>query len=153
MLEATVRKQALQLSQIKKQKSSGDGGAAHMDYFVDTHHQEEATDQVWFSFCYYALSSKCFNGIFFCIDQTDQEDDEDDWENDALFQKLRKVTEHMIEQGQKSIDFEYKILGRVLSNYNVMDEEAEDEDEDGDEEEKVSGEQNETAFDQGKERE
>lgn len=38
----------------------------------------------------------------------------------------------MIEQGQKSIDFEYKILGRVLSNYAGLDE---DEDEDEDENE------------------
>lgn len=48
MLEATVRKQALQLSQIKKQQSSGDGGAAHIDFLLDPH-QEEVTDQVWFS--------------------------------------------------------------------------------------------------------
>jgi hypothetical protein len=40
----------------------------------------------------------------------------------------------MIEQGQKSIDYEYKILGRVLSNYKPPeDEEEDDEDEDGEE--------------------
>lgn len=58
----------------------------------------------------------------------------------------------MIEQGQKSIDFEYKILGRVLSNYNAMDEDAEDEDEDEDEEGESAEEQTETASDQGKRR-
>jgi hypothetical protein len=36
----------------------------------------------------------------------------------------------MIEQGQKSIDFEYKILGRVLSNYAPHEEEEEDDDDD-----------------------
>lgn len=36
----------------------------------------------------------------------------------------------MIEQGQKSIDFEYKILGRVLSNYEHEDDEDEEEDDD-----------------------
>lgn len=58
-------------------------------------------------------------------------EEEENWDNDLLFQKLRKITEHMIEQGQKSIDFKYKILGRVLSNYAP---EEDDEEEDGDEE-------------------
>lgn len=40
----------------------------------------------------------------------------------------------MIEQGQKSIDYEYKILGRVLSNYEQNDDD-DDDDEDDDEEE------------------
>ena len=35
----------------------------------------------------------------------------------------------MIEQGQKSINYEYKILGRVLSNYETNQEDEEDEDE------------------------
>lgn len=43
MLEATVRKQALQLNQIKKQKSSGEG--PHVDFVLD-HNQEDITDQV-----------------------------------------------------------------------------------------------------------
>lgn len=55
-------------------------------------------------------------------------EEEEDWEKDLLFQKLRKITEHMIEQGQKSIDFEYKILGRVLSNYTPEEDDEEDED-------------------------
>jgi hypothetical protein len=41
----------------------------------------------------------------------------------------------MIEQGQKSIDFEYKILGRVLSNYEQHDEEDDDDDDEEEEEE------------------
>ncbi|KAG2213976.1 hypothetical protein INT47_001246 [Mucor saturninus] len=57
------------------------------------------------------------------------DDKEEDWDQDLLFQKLRKITEQMIEQGQKSIDFEYKILGRVLSNYTPQEEEEEDDDE------------------------
>lgn len=144
MLEATVRKQALQLSQIKKQQSSGDGGAAHIDFLLDPH-QEEVTDQVWFSL-FICIIEQLINSLFW-IDQTDQEDDEDDWENDALFQKLRKVTEHMIEQGQKSIDFEYKILGRVLSNYTAIDEDAEEEE---DEEEEDAGDQTEATSEEGK---
>lgn len=35
----------------------------------------------------------------------------------------------MIEQGLKSIDYEYKILGRVLSNYKPEDEDDDDEEE------------------------
>lgn len=54
----------------------------------------------------------------------------------------------MIEQGQKSIDFEYKILGRVLSNYTAIDEDAEEEEED--EEEEDAGDQTEAASEEGK---
>ena len=43
MLEATVRKQALQLNQIKKQKSLGEG--SHVDFVLDNN-QEDITDQV-----------------------------------------------------------------------------------------------------------
>jgi hypothetical protein len=35
----------------------------------------------------------------------------------------------MIKQGQKAIDFEYKILGRVLADYQ-LEEEGDDEEED-----------------------
>ncbi|CEP17282.1 hypothetical protein [Parasitella parasitica] len=101
MLEATVRKQALQLNQFKKQRPSDDG--VHIDLMLD-HAQ-------------YQIAANPNN----------QDEEEDDWENDALFQKLRKVTEQMIEQGQKSIAFEYKILGRVLSNYTELEDDNEDE--------------------------
>jgi len=53
----------------------------------------------------------------------------------------------MIEQGQKSIDFEYKILGRVLSNYTAIDEDAEEEE---DEEEEDAGDQTEATSEEGK---
>lgn len=61
------------------------------------------------------------------IIQVEDDEKEEDWDQDLLFQKLRKITEQMIEQGQKSIDFEYKILGRVLSNYTAQDDEEEEE--------------------------
>ena len=40
----------------------------------------------------------------------------------------------MIEQGQKSIDFEYKILGRVLSNYAGLDDDDDEDDDDNENE-------------------
>lgn len=91
MLESTVRKQASQLNQMKIKMLSGEN--------VDSILDEEVP----------------------MIQVEDDDDKEEDWDQDLLFQKLRKITEQMIEQGQKSIDYEYKILGRVLSNYTPQD--------------------------------
>ncbi|KAI8068848.1 hypothetical protein BDF21DRAFT_108390 [Thamnidium elegans] len=104
MLESTVRKQASQLSQMKSKMMSGES----IDLLLDEVPIVEVQD-------------------------TTDENDEEDWDKDVLFQKLRKITEQMIEQGQKSIDFEYKILGRVLSNYAPQ--EDDDDDDEGEEEE------------------
>ncbi|KAI8069741.1 uncharacterized protein B0P05DRAFT_639279 [Gilbertella persicaria] len=98
MLEATVRKQASQLNQVKK------SGQVSMDTLL-----EPPQD---------------------IVEPVIQSDSEEEWENDALFQKLKKLTEQLIEQGQKSVDFEYKILGRVLSNYEPLDQVQEEEEED-----------------------
>lgn len=101
MLESTVRKQASQLSQMKTKMMSGES----IDLILD-----EVPTIVE-------------------VPENLNENEEDDWEKDVLFQKLRKITEQMIEQGQKSIDFEYKILGRVLSNYTPQEDDGDDEEE------------------------
>lgn len=36
------------------------------------------------------------------------------------------MTSQMIEQGEKSIKYEYKIIGRVLSNYTPDDDDDDD---------------------------
>ncbi|KAI8887987.1 hypothetical protein K501DRAFT_330211 [Backusella circina FSU 941] len=100
MLESTVRKQASELAQFKKRMASGE--LPQQDLIIPVPPPMTAADQ---------------------------EDDSDDWEKDETFQRLRKVTEMMIKQGQKAIDFEYKILGRVLADYQ-QDEEEEEEKED-----------------------
>ncbi|KAI9359791.1 hypothetical protein BD770DRAFT_442381 [Pilaira anomala] len=107
MLESTVRKQASQLSQMKTKMMSGES----IDLILD----EVPTIME--------------------VPENLNENEEDDWEKDVLFQKLRKITEQMIEQGQKSIDFEYKILGRVLSNYTPQEDDGDDDDEEEEEEE------------------
>ncbi|KAI9262575.1 hypothetical protein EDC94DRAFT_608524 [Helicostylum pulchrum] len=107
MLESTVRKQASQLSQMKSKMMSGESIDSLLDEVPIVDVQETTAD----------------------------ENEEEDWDKDVLFQKLRKITEQMIEQGQKSIDFEYKILGRVLSNYAPQEE---DDDDDNDEEEETT---------------
>ncbi|KAI8988354.1 hypothetical protein BDF20DRAFT_833215 [Mycotypha africana] len=95
MLEATVRKQASQLNQLRKEKTSPDSNTS---------------------------SILSLEQNYLINDEKHNEDEDDDWEKDEVFQRLKKITEHMIEQGQKSIDFEYKILSRVLSNYNQIEE-------------------------------
>ncbi|KAI8988747.1 hypothetical protein BDB01DRAFT_783028 [Pilobolus umbonatus] len=84
MLEATVRKQASQLGQMKKEISSN--GITHTPIIEEPEAQE-----------------------------IEDNSGDEHWDDDILFQKLKKLTEQMIDEGQKSIDFEYKILGRVLS--------------------------------------
>ncbi|OBZ91263.1 hypothetical protein A0J61_00665 [Choanephora cucurbitarum] len=108
MLEATVRKQASQLNQYKK--SGHIGNLEDIDAIVS--HEE--------------LIGHSLNGT----EQTEAEAEEEDWEKDELFQKLKRVTEQLIEQGQKSVEFEYKILGRVLSNYDGSLEQVQEEEED-----------------------
>ncbi|KAI9481467.1 MAG: hypothetical protein EXX96DRAFT_566869 [Benjaminiella poitrasii] len=101
MLEATVKKQASQLNQIKKQQSANEHGIQY-DSIVEQELIEPVKDN-------------------------SSEENEEDWETDLLFQKLKKVTENMIEQGQRSLNFEYKILGRVLSNYIPQEDDEDDE--------------------------
>ncbi|KAI8145493.1 hypothetical protein BJV82DRAFT_577141 [Fennellomyces sp. T-0311] len=51
---------------------------------------------------------------------------DDEWEKDELFLRLFRMTETMIEQGQAALTFEFKAMGRVLSQYNQDDEDEEE---------------------------
>ena len=60
---------------------------------------------------------------------------DDEWEKDEVFLRLFRMTETMIEQGQAALNFEFKALGRVLSQYN----QDEDEDDETEEDKKKEG--------------
>ncbi|KAF7721628.1 hypothetical protein EC973_004349 [Apophysomyces ossiformis] len=87
MLEATVRKQASQVTQLKKQMSQGD--------YV---HVEPLPLE----------DKKELNNL-----------SDDEWEKDEVFMRLCKMTDHLIEQAEAAVKFEYKGLGRVLSSYGA----------------------------------
>lgn len=57
--------------------------------------------------------------------QATESSTEEDWEQDELFSRIRKLTETMIAQGEASLKFEFKNLGRVISNYHSDDDDEE----------------------------
>ncbi|CAO3669599.1 unnamed protein product [Rhizopus stolonifer] len=98
MLEETVKKQAQQILQLKRQPN---GSLSEQLDPLLAHAQQ------------YTIKA---------TDATD-DDDEEDWKNDELFQRLHRVTNDMIEQGEKCVKFEHQILGRVLSDFPLEEEE------------------------------
>ncbi|OAD67029.1 hypothetical protein PHYBLDRAFT_70387 [Phycomyces blakesleeanus NRRL 1555(-)] len=92
MLEATVRRQASQVAQLKKQlKLNQANGHEEIALLVEPQKQELAD-----------LS-------------------EDEWEKDKVFQRLCHLTDKMLEQAQAAVVFEFKSLGRVITHYEDVD--------------------------------
>lgn len=46
------------------------------------------------------------------------QEDDNDWEKDEQFHRLYKLTQRLIEEGEASLKFQYKNLGRVISQYS-----------------------------------
>ncbi|ORX56778.1 hypothetical protein DM01DRAFT_1334336 [Hesseltinella vesiculosa] len=90
MLEATVRKQALEVAKLKKQLNGTDQQGDLIAPFAPP-----------------PLPTTDFS--------------EDEWENDKVFQRLCQMTDSLIEHAQAAVAFEVKGMGRVISQYNLLD--------------------------------
>ncbi|CAO3590569.1 unnamed protein product [Absidia cylindrospora] len=99
MLEATVRKQASEMAQMKKQMTFSDDGVR-------------------------------VNPVVLPLPSSELSEDE--WENDTTFQRLCRMTDKMIEQGQHAITFKFKGMGRVISYTEHVDDNDDDDDDDED---------------------
>ncbi|KAL1933127.1 hypothetical protein VTP01DRAFT_8805 [Rhizomucor pusillus] len=55
--------------------------------------------------------------------EVDGDEDDNDWEKDEQFHRLYKLTQRLIEEGEASLKFQYKNLGRVISQYSDLTDE------------------------------
>ncbi|GAA5797150.1 hypothetical protein HPULCUR_002529 [Helicostylum pulchrum] len=88
MLETTVRQQAKQVASFKQKM---------MTIPNDDEQKKRETDQL-------------------LLQHQILLENEDDWEKDEQFNRLRRMTESLIEEAQKALDYRVEIGARVLSS-------------------------------------